>query len=295
MAIQGFGNAGSWAAKLLVELGFRVVGISDVHGAFVNEAGIDIDSAFRYNAERRGLAGVESVVKVTKLPDPMKLLEMDPAFLDRSLNEGFSGGEKKRNEILQMALLRPELSIMDETDSGLDIDALKVVSEGVNKLKAERPESSYLLITHYQRILNYIKPDAVHVMVSGRIVESGGPELAEQLEVHGYEEWGERAVERFGGNVDHRHGHAVAEEVTETPQRIPDPNPSPATKISGIEISPDRRRSSKASEGGNLTFSAPNARSKSLVLRFSRDTRQFLAHSCLRYQRVPCISTRDSS
>ncbi len=124
----------------------------------------------------------------------MRMLEMDAAFAGRSVNDGFSGGEKKRNEILQMALLRPELSIMDETDSGLDIDALKIVSEGVNKLKAERPESSYLLITHYQRILNYIKPDVVHVMVSGRIVESGGPELAEQLEAHGYEEWREEPV-----------------------------------------------------------------------------------------------------
>ena len=129
-----------------------------------------------------------------ELLERMKMLDMDPAFAARSVNDGFSGGEKKRNEILQMALLRPELSIMDETDSGLDIDALKVVSEGVNKLKAERPESSYLLITHYQRILNYIKPDAVHVMVSGRIVESGGPELAEQLEVHGYEEWREESA-----------------------------------------------------------------------------------------------------
>jgi Fe-S cluster assembly ATP-binding protein len=126
-----------------------------------------------------------------ELLERMKLLDMDPAFASRSVNDGFSGGEKKRNEILQLALLRPELSIMDETDSGLDIDALKIVSDGVNKLKAERPESSYLVITHYQRILNYVKPDVVHVMVSGRIVETGGPELAEQLEEHGYEEWRE--------------------------------------------------------------------------------------------------------
>jgi Fe-S cluster assembly ATP-binding protein len=119
----------------------------------------------------------------------MKLLEMDVAFASRSVNDGFSGGEKKRNEILQMALLRPELSIMDETDSGLDIDALKVVSEGVNRLHAERPDSTYVLITHYQRILNYVRPDAVHVMVAGRIVESGGFELAERLEAEGYDAW----------------------------------------------------------------------------------------------------------
>jgi len=126
-----------------------------------------------------------------ELLERMKLLDMDTAFASRSVNDGFSGGEKKRNEILQMALLRPELAIMDETDSGLDIDALRVVSEGVNRLHAERPESTYLLITHYQRILNYIKPDVVHVMVSGRIVETGGPELAQRLEEHGYEEWRE--------------------------------------------------------------------------------------------------------
>ena len=126
-----------------------------------------------------------------ELLERMKLLDMDAAFATRNVNEGFSGGEKKRNEILQLALLRPELAIMDETDSGLDIDALRIVSEGVNRLHAERPESTYLLITHYQRILNYIKPHMVHVMVNGRIVQTGGPELAERLELHGYEEWRE--------------------------------------------------------------------------------------------------------
>lgn len=124
-----------------------------------------------------------------ELLDRMALLEMDPSFAERSVNDGFSGGEKKRNEILQLAVLMPELAIMDETDSGLDIDALKVVSEGVNKLHAERPGMGVLLITHYQRILNYITPDAVHVMVGGRIVQSGGAELAHQLEEQGYEAW----------------------------------------------------------------------------------------------------------
>jgi len=125
----------------------------------------------------------------------MRLLEMDPSFAERSVNEGFSGGEKKRNEILQMAMLTPSLSIMDETDSGLDIDALKVVSAGVNKLHAERPEMSVLLITHYQRLLNYIRPHYVHVMVEGRIVRSGGPELAEELEAAGYEMYREVGAE----------------------------------------------------------------------------------------------------
>jgi Fe-S cluster assembly ATP-binding protein len=117
----------------------------------------------------------------------MTLLDMDQDFADRYVNEGFSGGEKKRNEILQMAVLEPRLAVMDETDSGLDIDALKVVSNGVNRLAEEDPELGVLLITHYKRILNYIEPDRVHVMIGGRVVESGGPDLAEKLEEHGYD------------------------------------------------------------------------------------------------------------
>ena len=122
-----------------------------------------------------------------KLMDRMQLLEMDPSFAERSVNDGFSGGEKKRNEILQMAMLEPTLAILDETDSGLDIDALKIVANGVNKLHEERPEMTVLVITHYQRLLNYIKPQFVHVMANGRIVQSGGPELALELEEKGYE------------------------------------------------------------------------------------------------------------
>ncbi len=128
-----------------------------------------------------------------KLLERMALLEMERSFAERSVNEGFSGGEKKRNEILQLAMLEPTLAVMDETDSGLDIDALKVVSSGVNALHAERPDMAILLITHYQRLLNYIEPHHVHVMVSGRIVRSGGPELALELEAHGYEEYREVA------------------------------------------------------------------------------------------------------
>lgn len=129
-----------------------------------------------------------------QLLDRMQLLEMDPSFAERSVNEGFSGGEKKRNEILQLAMMEPDLAVMDETDSGLDIDALKIVSQGVNKLHAERPNMGILLITHYQRMLDYIKPDYVHVMVNGRIVRSGGPELAHELEQRGYEDFREAAV-----------------------------------------------------------------------------------------------------
>ena len=124
------------------------------------------------------------------LMEKMALLEMDPAFAERPVNDGFSGGEK-RNEILQMAVLQPALALMDETDSGLDIDALRIVSHGVNKLREENPEMTVLLITHYQRLLNYIKPDHVHVMVDGKIVESGGPEVALRLEEEGYKSWRE--------------------------------------------------------------------------------------------------------
>ena len=123
------------------------------------------------------------------LVEKMQLLEMDPTFAERSVNEGFSGGEKKRNEILQLALLEPTLAVMDETDSGLDIDALKVVSAGINKIKSQhQTDMAVLLITHYQRMLNYVKPDYVHVMVDGRIIRSGGPELALELEEKGYEQ-----------------------------------------------------------------------------------------------------------
>jgi Fe-S cluster assembly ATP-binding protein len=115
----------------------------------------------------------------------MEMLKMDQSFAGRYLNEGFSGGEKKRAEILQLATLKPEIAILDETDSGLDIDALRVVSEGVNALRG--PELGVLVITHYQRILNYIKPDHVHIMLDGRIVESGGSDLALHLEEHGYD------------------------------------------------------------------------------------------------------------
>ena len=119
------------------------------------------------------------------MKEKMALLKMDEAFAGRYINDGFSGGEKKRAEILQMAVLRPEIAVLDETDSGLDIDALRVVSEGVNALAG--PELGVLLITHYQRILNYIKPHFVHVLVDGRIVKSGGPELAHELEAQGYD------------------------------------------------------------------------------------------------------------
>ncbi|MGZ4640156.1 MAG: Fe-S cluster assembly ATPase SufC [Actinomycetes bacterium] len=123
---------------------------------------------------------------VKEVKDAMERLSVDASFAERSVNEGFSGGEKKRHEILQLELLKPKFAVLDETDSGLDIDALKVVSEGVNRVR-ETGEVGVLLITHYTRILRYVTPDHVHVFVDGRIVEEGGPELAEQLEAEGYE------------------------------------------------------------------------------------------------------------
>lgn len=119
--------------------------------------------------------------------DWMKRLGMDSSFVDRYLNEGFSGGEKKRNEIMQMALLEPEFAVLDETDSGLDIDALRIVAKGIREVRADRPNLGILLITHYQRLLDELQPDVVHIMIDGRIVKSGGMELAAELEKNGYE------------------------------------------------------------------------------------------------------------
>ena len=119
----------------------------------------------------------------------MERLDIDPAFADRYLNDGFSGGEKKRNEVLQMAILEPEVAILDETDSGLDIDALRVVATGVQEVRKDRTDLGILVITHYQRLLDELAPDRVHLLVDGRIVESGGPELAQQIEAEGYTDW----------------------------------------------------------------------------------------------------------
>jgi Fe-S cluster assembly ATP-binding protein len=141
------------------------------------------------NARRKAVNSGDKGIAVPEfrkmLKERMDLLKMDYAFAGRYLNDGFSGGEKKRAEILQMAVLQPEIAILDETDSGLDIDALRIVSEGVNTLRG--PEMGVLVITHYQRILNYIKPEFVHIMLDGKIVESGGSDLALNLEEHGYE------------------------------------------------------------------------------------------------------------
>lgn len=135
---------------------------------------------------RRGEGNELSLIKfIRQMEAKMKDLEMNPEFMHRYLNEGFSGGEKKRNEILQMMMLEPKIVILDEIDSGLDIDALRIVAEGVNAMRSE--DRGFLIITHYQRLLNYIKPDFVHVMMQGRIVKSGGPELAERLENEGYD------------------------------------------------------------------------------------------------------------
>jgi Fe-S cluster assembly ATP-binding protein len=132
----------------------------------------------------RGLEEIDAMDFLPLLKDKTKFLEMDEKLMNRSVNEAFSGGEKKRNEILQMAVLEPKLAILDETDSGLDIDALKIVARGVNAMRS--PDRAIILVTHYQRLLNYIVPDRVHVLVEGRMVRSGGPELALELEETGY-------------------------------------------------------------------------------------------------------------
>jgi Fe-S cluster assembly ATP-binding protein len=138
------------------------------------------------NAQRkaRGETGLDSMQFLKRVREKLAVLHLKDELLHRAVNEGFSGGEKKRNEIFQLALLEPKLAILDETDSGLDIDALKAVADGVNLMRS--PERAFLVITHYQRLLDYIKPDRVHVLADGRIVESGGPELALELEAHGY-------------------------------------------------------------------------------------------------------------
>ncbi len=133
----------------------------------------------------QGLDEVDAMDFLTMVKDKVKLLQIDEKFLYRAVNEGFSGGEKKRNEILQAAILEPKLCILDETDSGLDIDALKIVADGVNSLRSA--ERSFLMITHYQRLLDYVVPDYVHVLAHGQIVKSGGPELALELEAKGYQ------------------------------------------------------------------------------------------------------------
>ena len=133
----------------------------------------------------RGLESLDAMEFLTHLKKKIKLVEMDQSLLSRAVNEGFSGGEKKKNEILQMAVLEPKLSILDETDSGLDIDALRIVANGVNKLKS--PERATIVVTHYQRLLNYIVPDYVHVLYNGKIVKSGTKELAFELEDKGYD------------------------------------------------------------------------------------------------------------
>ena len=139
------------------------------------------------NAKRKhqGLDEVDTVDFLTDVKQKLKLMDMSESFLNRSVNEGFSGGEKKRNEVFQMMVLEPELAIMDETDSGLDIDALKVVAHGVNQMRS--PERAIVLVTHYQRLLNYIEPDRVHVLANGRVVKSGDKELAIELEDKGYD------------------------------------------------------------------------------------------------------------
>lgn len=144
-----------------------------------------LKAALNAARKHRGLPEVDAFEFLTLVREKMRLMQMDESFLSRGVNEGFSGGEKKRNEILQMLVLEPKLALLDETDSGLDIDALKIVANGVNSLRS--PERAVVLVTHYQRLLDYIKPDVVHVLARGRIIKTGGPGLALELEARGYD------------------------------------------------------------------------------------------------------------
>ena len=144
-----------------------------------------LKSALNAARKQRGLPEVDAFEFLTLVREKMKIMQMDESFLSRGVNAGFSGGEKKRNEILQMLVLEPSLALLDETDSGLDIDALKVVANGVNTLRS--PDRAIVLVTHYQRLLDYIKPDRVHVLARGKIIRSSGPELAQELEARGYD------------------------------------------------------------------------------------------------------------
>lgn len=179
-------------SKNLLEMSPEARALDGIFLAFqypVEIPGVNNASFLRmaYNAKRKhhGLSEVDPLEFKVVLNEKLKMLEMDPSFTERSVNQGFSGGEKKRNEILQMAILEPILAVLDETDSGLDIDALKTVAAGVNKLR--HPHNSMIVITHYQRLLNYIEPDFVHILSEGKIVKSGDKQLAHELEKKGYE------------------------------------------------------------------------------------------------------------
>lgn len=180
-----------YQGKNLLELGPDQRALAGVFMAFqypveipgVNNAGF---LRMAYNAKRKvqGLEPMDPLEFDEFLQEKMKIVDIAPAFLDRAVNQGFSGGEKKRNEILQMAVLNPTLAVLDETDSGLDVDALRVVAEGVNRLRT--PQNAIIIVTHYQRILNYIQPQKVHILAGGRIIQSGDKNLALQVEKEGY-------------------------------------------------------------------------------------------------------------
>lgn len=173
----------AWAGVFLAfQYPVEVPGVSNIY--FLKAA---LNGIRKFN----GLEELDAMDFISMVKDKMKALDMDEKFLYRAVNEGFSGGEKKRNEVLQMSVLEPALCLMDETDSGLDIDALQIVAAGVNRLRS--PERSFVLVTHYQRLLDYIKPDYVHVLANGKVVKSGGPELALELEEKGYS-WVEEKI-----------------------------------------------------------------------------------------------------
>jgi Fe-S cluster assembly ATP-binding protein len=175
----------SWAADVRAKAGiFLAFQYPEAIG------GVSVIQFLRQAVAARRAVDDLSVLEVRlEMGEWMDRLKMDPAFAERHLNEGFSGGERKRNEILQMAMLEPALAVLDETDSGLDIDALSIVANGVATVRSQRPELGVLVVTHYQRLLDQLSPDHVHLLLDGRVVESGGPELAAIVEEHGYDRW----------------------------------------------------------------------------------------------------------
>ena len=157
----------------------------DVHCAIKERGKVNVKQNYNFQIKKVNKNEIDPIEFLSVIDEKLKIIDMSSTFLSRNVNEGFSGGEKKRNEILQMALLDPELAILDETDSGLDIDALKIISKGINNFMNKN--KAIILITHYQRLLDYVKPDYIHVMQDGKIIKTGNAQLAEELEKKGYE------------------------------------------------------------------------------------------------------------
>ena len=239
---------------------------------------------------RRGLDQLDVMDFLALAEERMKLVEMDRSFMSRSVNEGFSGGEKKRNEILQMAILEPTLAILDETDSGLDIDALRVVAGGVNALRS--PDRAMLVITHHQRLLDYIVPDRVHVMAGGRIVRSGGKDLALDLEAHGYGDAAQEAPSASDGATVTIVDVRAAELLRPRPPRSPDCCPDsgcPAGGAGPAWLTQARRAAADVGHPAGI----PDAQGRGLEIHASGAAARRAVRACPRRRRSPGLAGRD--